>query len=269
MENLSLTKKQKEDIFYEFILPDISKNLVSSQKPRAYILGGQPGAGKSNFIKVLLNKFGNLAIINGDDFRGYHPFYLKALKKSVIEASDIVQADINYWIEKSIEEVSTNKLPMVVEGTLKNALVPIKTANLLKERGYCVHLNVVLTNPKLSKVDILKRYILQKQVLGFARFTKIEAHNGVVEKIFDNILNISRQRVFDAIDIFSRNNDQYNLIYDFKKNGYNIVRMKKVLDAYKNSKLSSQDLEYIKKSKEFIKNSIAKYPEIELCYKNL
>lgn len=269
MENLSLTQKQKEDIFYEFILPDISKNLVSNQKPNAYILGGQPGAGKSNFIKVLLSKFGNLAIINGDDFRGYHPFYLKALKKSVIEASDIVQADINYWIEKSIEEIATNKFPMVVEGTLKNALVPIKTANLLKERGYFVHLNVVLTNPKLSQIDILKRYILQKQVLGFARFTKIEAHNEVVEKIFDNILSIFQKKVFDSVDIFSRNNDKYSLIYDFEKNGYNIAKIKKVLHTYKNSKLNSQDLEYIKKSKDFIKKSIAKYPEIKPCYKNL
>lgn len=49
-------------------------NLEKVQNPKAIILGGQPGAGKSLLHRIYKKKFNqNIAIINGDDYRKYHP----------------------------------------------------------------------------------------------------------------------------------------------------------------------------------------------------
>ncbi|MBR5676338.1 MAG: zeta toxin family protein, partial [Neisseriaceae bacterium] len=42
--------------------------------PQGFVLGGQPGAGKSNLLKQIENRLnGNVLIINADEFRRYHP----------------------------------------------------------------------------------------------------------------------------------------------------------------------------------------------------
>lgn len=57
----------------------IASNLTSpSYKPHAYILGGQPGSGKTNLHrKILIMHSTNVFLINGDDFRKYHPNFSK------------------------------------------------------------------------------------------------------------------------------------------------------------------------------------------------
>ena len=45
-----------------------------TSSPKGFVLGGQPGAGKSKMVSRLgaeLNR--NLLVINGDEFRRYHP----------------------------------------------------------------------------------------------------------------------------------------------------------------------------------------------------
>ena len=44
--------------------------------PRAVLLGGQSGAGKTTLHKVFIERFGkNAVIINGDSYRSLHPLY--------------------------------------------------------------------------------------------------------------------------------------------------------------------------------------------------
>ena len=53
-----------------------SKDFSPVISPKAYILGGQAGAGKSilNHYIQKINK-GNVIIINGDEYRKYHPHF--------------------------------------------------------------------------------------------------------------------------------------------------------------------------------------------------
>ena len=44
------------------------------EKPKVYILGGQPGAGKSG-LERMINIKGNYIPISGDDYRKDHPQY--------------------------------------------------------------------------------------------------------------------------------------------------------------------------------------------------
>ena len=62
----------------------IASNLTSpSYKPQAYILGGQPGSGKTNLHrKILIMHSTNVFLINGDDFRKYHPNFSKIQQRN-------------------------------------------------------------------------------------------------------------------------------------------------------------------------------------------
>lgn len=249
MDNFGLTDQERNDIFYSLILPFIENGLSTNEKPKAFILGGQPAAGKSHFIKNILKRDKNVAIINGDDFRGYHPYYHCLLEENEENASDSVQKDINYWIEKAIYEISLKKYSMIIEGTMKNVNVPIKTAEFLKSRGYFVELNVILVNPEISKVDILKRYLVCKSILGVARFTKLQAHNETVNKIFENILLINDNENIDVFKLFRREIENYISLFEGGAAEVNSeLGLNKILENEMNRKMSKNEREYLEES---------------------
>ena len=58
-----------------------------TSSPKGFVLGGQPGAGKSKMVSRLGAELDrNLLVINGDEFRRYHPNF------------DEIQAYPNYTI---------------------------------------------------------------------------------------------------------------------------------------------------------------------------
>ncbi len=234
MGDLNLTNKDRDEIFFSLILPAIVNGVTPSSTPIAELLGGQPAAGKSHFIKLLLKKDPNYAIINGDDLRGYHPQYNHFLRHNEVDAADLTQPDINYWIEKAIKELSKEKYPMIVEGTMKNPAVPLRTASLLGDSGYKVDMNVILINPKVSRVDLVKRYIYQKLEIGYARFTKSEAHDETAKKIYSNIMTIAGRSEIKTLRLFRREISEYSLIYEKEVNQH-----KEQDIEHKNSKLTS------------------------------
>lgn len=88
-------EKYSEDEFlikYNFIIEKATKPLSPVSQPTAYILGGQPGAGKTTIQKILAKDDNNIFIINADSYRQYHPhFYEIQFKKSRSLANKYLQ----------------------------------------------------------------------------------------------------------------------------------------------------------------------------------
>ena len=58
-----------------------SPNLSPVKIPEGIITGGTPGAGKSVFVELANTRFkDNLLVIDGDQFRRYHPNFAKLQK---------------------------------------------------------------------------------------------------------------------------------------------------------------------------------------------
>ena len=58
-----------------------NKNLTPVTNPEGIITGGTPGAGKSVFVKLANKRLNNnLMTIDGDQFRRYHPNFVKLEK---------------------------------------------------------------------------------------------------------------------------------------------------------------------------------------------
>ena len=68
------------------------------------------------------------------------------------------QPFINAVTERLIDELSTEKYNLIVEGTLQTAEVPLKTAKDLKEKGYRTELCVMAVKPEISYESTILRY---------------------------------------------------------------------------------------------------------------
>ena len=68
--------KKSFDSAWQMVLDGTGDKIEPAMLPRGYVLGGQPGAGKSGLIKRATQLcFNNIIIISGDDFRKFHPDY--------------------------------------------------------------------------------------------------------------------------------------------------------------------------------------------------
>jgi len=107
------------------------RDCVTSSNPVAIILGGQPASGKSYLTKVAENEHENeiFLIINGDDYRAYHPEH-DALVKDVAHYSEKTQIFSSVFTEKLIEEAVKNRFSVIIEGTMRNPETPLKTATI-------------------------------------------------------------------------------------------------------------------------------------------
>lgn len=208
-----LTTPERDDYFNRLIWPDFISDLTPSDNPMAVILGGQPGAGKSNFISLLKEKNPNFIEINGDDLRTYHPHFLELLKTDERNAADLTQADVNYWIEKLLDRVSASRSNLIIEGTMRRPEVIRKTLALLVGRDYSMEIDVITATRELSEASIYYRYEVQKNLVGLARMVKPESHVAAIDGIRQTLQELSSSSIAN-IRLHSRRGGLYTLEYE-------------------------------------------------------
>ena len=64
------------------LLRSLTRGKTSSSQPKAILLSGQSGAGKTTIHRIKQREFqGNIIIIDGDSYRSFHPNYLDLQEK--------------------------------------------------------------------------------------------------------------------------------------------------------------------------------------------
>lgn len=212
--------KIDENIF-NIIWSDLKKDYITPvNNPKAFVLGGQPGAGKSNLIETVrkeLNK--NVIVINGDDYRKYHPDYanLQAIygkdspKHTAIFAGMIT--------EMILDKAIKNKLNIVIEGTFRTTTTPIKTLQLFKDNGYNTNVLIQTCHKDISWQSCLERYEKMLETNpAEARFTDQAHHDMVVDNLANNIKEVQKSGLVDNMKIYSR-------ILDKKTGNFNQIEI--------------------------------------------
>lgn len=204
MTNMDIEKETAEKIFKEMIIPQIIGNALPEEKKQAFILGGQPGSGKSSFAREVLKVNKNIVFINGDDLRAYHPKYYFYLKENDKEAADMTQAVCNYWIESLIQECIVRSLDFIVEGTMRKTDVPMRTATMLHEAGYFINLVVISTPYELSLKSLEYRYQELKKLGQPARFTKRDSHDEAYRNLEGTLVSLFESQLFKRFFVYTR-----------------------------------------------------------------
>lgn len=207
-ENISYFNEEDFKAAKDKIKKNITRNKKINVKPIAYVLGGQPGAGKTTIHNMLHKMYEeNIVSINADEYRIYHPKFKEIQQVYGNESVNYTGKFSGKMTENLIEDLSNEKYNLIVEGTLRDKNVPLKTEKLLKEKGYRTELSVIVVKPEISYLSTKLRYEQMYSIGEDPRATPKENHDRVVDAIPDNLDEIYKTNKFDNITLYNRNQE--------------------------------------------------------------
>ncbi len=182
------------------------------EQPKAILLAGQPGAGKTELSSMMtLALGGDAAFINGDDFRRYHPNYRKLFSLYGSDAVSLISPFSNAVVERMIDQFSDRRFHLVIEGTGRTTEVPRSTAELLSRKGYTVELAVIATRPEISLISTMLRFYQMNESGTIPRATAAAAHDLVVQSLPENLDVLRHVSAISCITIWDR---EQKLLFD-------------------------------------------------------
>ncbi|HKP61487.1 MAG TPA: zeta toxin family protein [Polyangiales bacterium] len=228
-----LSPEQHERIFQRDIVSELAAPARGVDAPRAVILGGQPGAGKSALQSAVerdFASFGGVLAIIGDDLRAYHPKYRTLLRADDKRAAFYTDRDSALWIEKLIDYAKTRRFNLLIESTMRRADKIVATASALREQGYSVEARALAVDARWSVLGIHQRYEGMLQVHGRARFTLQAAHDAAYTGMLQTLseLESASASPLDRLAIYTRGNV---VIYDNRRRASGWIREPKARQA--------------------------------------
>lgn len=137
-----------------------------NQTPKLYLVGGQPGAGKSTTISQIQKSMqNNCIVINLDDYRELHPNARKIYEKGALNSDDYsiyTNPFIRKVGEKLIDKAIENGYNVILERTLSSTDTVSKQLDKFNKNGYELNLYVVTCNKNHSTSSAEQRYLQQK-----------------------------------------------------------------------------------------------------------
>ena len=207
LQNLETYSSDDFDKALEQTVELLTFNKTISNAPHAVILGGQSGAGKTTIHRVkMMESKGDYIVIDGDTYRAQHPHFRALQEKYGVDSVEYTKMFAGKMVEAVIDRLSALKYNLIIEGTLRSATVPIKTATLLKDKGYTVDFCLIATKPELSYLTTQLRYLEMLVVDPLqARATPKEHHDGIVKSLVSNINELEQSGLFESIQVYKRN----------------------------------------------------------------
>lgn len=183
----------------------VPSKITPVSSPRAFLLGGQSGAGKTTLHGLLRQRFdNNVVVVNGDEYRSRHPLYRELDRKYGPESVKHTAEWAGRMTEAVIDALSDMGYNLVIEGTLRTAEVPTKTAALLRERGYVVSLALMAVKPEISLISCQIRYEQMRIAGTVPRATDPAHHNKIVHDIVGNLEVLEKSGLFDEVLLYNR-----------------------------------------------------------------
>ena len=187
----------------------VRRELEVTGNPRAHLLGGQSGAGKTTLHNVLKRRLkDNVVILNGDEHRARHPRYRELAKRY---GNDWVQHTAEWagnMVEALVDSLSDMGYNLIVEGTLRTVEAPTKTATLLRSKGYAVSLALMAVKPEISLLSCQIRYEQMRIAGTIPRAVDPAHHARIVDEIVGNLAVLEASGLFDGIELFDRAEEQ-------------------------------------------------------------
>lgn len=182
------------------------------EHPLAVLLAGQPGAGKTELSTMLLSQMhGDAAVINGDDYRRYHPNYRELYDAYGSDSVAMTSAFSSAVTEGLIRQLSDAGRNLVIEGTGRTVEVPRFTAELLTGKGYRVEIAVIAARPEVSLASTLLRFYQMNEGGTIPRSTALETHDGIVRALPGNLDALRTLPCISLVSIWDR---ELTLLYD-------------------------------------------------------
>ncbi len=178
-------------------------------RPLLYLLGGQPGAGKSTISDRLLKENPDTIFINPDTYRNLHPQY-EALKAEL--KSDAVKVTVEFSgavTERVRQVLSDRKYNLIVEGTFRTLGTPWRITEEIKAKGYDAELHAIAVPPDISYVGTLDRYFVGR-TKGTGRAVDKQHHDLVADKLPLHLKALAESGMFRSMHLHTREKEIFS-----------------------------------------------------------
>lgn len=196
-----MQRNEVEAIFQER-KEKLLQGITPSTNPIAIIMGGQPACGKSFLLEIAKsdNIDKKFLSINGDLYREFHPEKAKLIKDPIKYPIE-TQIFSSVFTEKLIEEAIKSRYNIIIEGTMRNPDVPLKTAKMFKDAGFRVEAYIIAAPKEFTQLGLYNRY--QEEVLskGQGRLADIDSHNKAVNGLMKSANQLYSDKAVDKISI--------------------------------------------------------------------
>ncbi|MDR1075495.1 MAG: zeta toxin family protein [Xanthomonadaceae bacterium] len=125
-------------VFVDDIIPESGLNETTSQaRPRAIILGGQPGAGKGGLARAARDELSKDAVtIDPDELRDFHPNAERLQSVHPYTWSGDTHPDASQWANELKELAVQQKKNIIIDTTLGHGDSAVRLVNSLQDAGY-------------------------------------------------------------------------------------------------------------------------------------
>lgn len=191
-ENFSLIHEEHHRIFEELKAQSFS-GCNGAKNPRAIILFGQPGSGRSSQIPRIMQEFSSdgAVLIDESQTQGY----TKAL----------------------FDEAIHGKFNIVIKDTLPNS----EMLNLLRENGYSTSIYVISAHERESILSLYEKYETQIEARVIGDKPKISEHDEIYKLLPSMLQKIENEKLADELLIIDRDG-RINYRNELKNNEWTI-----------------------------------------------
>ena len=208
---LVVDKETKDAIVDELWNRISSQNLTSQQSPKAYVIGGQPGAGKSTSTSKLEEQYNdNILIIDLDKYRERHPNYKALYEKYGKELSSYTHEFAGEIKEEIQKRAIDAKYNIIIDGTLGNVERAEQLIEGLKKEGYQVEVLIHTCPKEVSWQSVNERYEDALNNGKIPRFVPKIVHDKIVEALPANADKLSQSNQIESLTVHNRQEKIYD-----------------------------------------------------------
>lgn len=215
----SLSDRQKEDAVQKRLrqlTPLDTAERPSGQRPRAVIIGGQPGAGKSSTQERTVEELGESQVVlyDGDDNARMHLFYDEIVAQHPFDGHDVAGQHLPDDLHQRCMDhlrAGDTKYDVVASHPLGRADWAEGWVKGFSDEGYHVSVAFVATHESNSLLGIADRYQTARDQYGGGRWLPPEAHDRFYSEIPDVAHHLESQGLVDSMYVTNRDGD---LLYE-------------------------------------------------------
>lgn len=207
LDKYKLSESKHEKIFNRLKL-NLFLGKTPVENPQIFILGGQPGAGKSVLTKRIHDTFNdpNVVVINSDDYRTLHPQAQEIFALYDKDFAAYTDPDVRVWGKRVFDEAIAGHYNIIFEGTMRTPMI-CDTIKHLQAEGYKINILALAVPEVESRISIYARYQEQLDNYPLARFTSRFSHDAAYYGMLDTLRQIEDEHLYDTINVYNRAGD--------------------------------------------------------------
>ncbi|MFI9788523.1 zeta toxin family protein [Kitasatospora sp. NPDC051984] len=201
-----LSQEEHHWIWENLVLEDLGE-ITPHQQPICVVVMGPPGAGKSRASRMVMRALRERrpTLVCGDDYKAYHPDYLRLLREQPRTASERIRADYKAWQARAEAHVQAQRGDAVLEVAPGSARDVLASASAWRRSGYRVELVVLDVREADSRQGTALRYAqASRSGVPTARYTTAAGHDRCAAAVLDAVRATEAQAAVDQVTVVRR-----------------------------------------------------------------